>query len=115
MRRSRILCSSLLVLFIVASSSAFDQDVAHAVAGAVTKVDAAARSIAIKTADGAEEVFKFTEKTTVTAAKAVAGGAKTAGVATDMAGKEGTHVVVRYVARGGDKTAIASRISAKTL
>ena len=24
-----------------------------------------------------------------------------------MAGKEGTHVVVRYVARGGDKTAIA--------
>ena len=71
MRRSRILCSSLLVLFMVASSSAFDQDVVHAVAGAVTKVDAVARSIAIKTADGAVEVFKFTEKTTVTAAKTV--------------------------------------------
>jgi hypothetical protein len=59
MGRSRILCSSLLVLFMVASSSAFDQDVAYAVAGAVTKVEAAARSIAIKTADGAEEVLSL--------------------------------------------------------
>ena len=106
MHRTRILCSSLVALFMVASSWAFDKDVVHAVAGAVTKVDAAARTIAIKTADGAEEVFKFTEKTTVTAAKAVAGGAKTAGVATYMAGKEGTHVVVRYVAKGGEKTAV---------
>jgi len=103
----RVLAGFSLAVLLAISAAAFDTDVVHAVAGAVTKLDAAAKTIAIKTADGTEEVFKFTAKTTVTASKAVAGGVTKAGVETYMAGKEGTHVVVRYVTRGSDKTAVA--------
>jgi hypothetical protein len=107
MHRRWISAGFLFMVIVAVSASAFDTDVVHAVAGAVTKVDAAAKTIAIKTADGTEEVFKFTAKTTVTASKMVAGGVKKAGVESYMAGKEGTHVVVRYVTKGSDKTAVA--------
>jgi len=106
MHRKQVLGMFLLLVLAAVSASA-DTDIVHAVAGAVTKVDTAAKTIAIKTADGTEEVFKFTAKTTVTASKALAGGMKKAGVESYMAGKEGTHVVVRYVTKGSDKTALA--------
>lgn len=75
----------------------------HATEGVVTRVDSAAKKIAVKTADGAEEIFKFTGKTAVHAAK----GAKTGAVDTYLAGKEGTHVVVHYTEEAGEKTAVA--------
>jgi hypothetical protein len=75
----------------------------HATEGVVTRVDSAAKKIVVKTADGAEEVFKFTEKTVMHAAK----GVKTGAVDTYLAGKEGTHVVVHYTGEGADKTAVA--------
>jgi hypothetical protein len=82
-----------LVVFMLATSvaTAFAQGLVHAVAGAVTKVDAASKTIAVRTADGTEEVFKYSGRTSVTAAK----GVKTAGVASYMSGKEGTHVIRR--------------------
>jgi len=106
-------------LFVLAAALAFSasgllaQHVVHAVTGAVSNVDASAKTIAVKTADSGEEVFKYTEKTSVrgataagNAAKTAAGNAaKTAAVDTYMAGKEGTHMVVRYVGKGADKTA----------
>jgi len=81
-------------------------DVVHAVAGVVKKVDSAAKTIAIETADGTEHVFKYTAKTTMHASKDVAMGAKTGAVDTYMAGKEGTRVVVHYTEKGADKTAV---------
>jgi hypothetical protein len=68
------------------------------VAGTLSKVDAAGKTVAIKTADGTVETVKFTEKTTVHGAKGVAKGA-------DLAGKEGGHVIVNTVGEGADKTA----------
>jgi len=75
----------------------------RATEGVITRVDSAAKKIAVKTADGAEEVFKFTGKTAMRAAK----GAKTGAVDTYLAGKEGTHVVVHYTGEGAEKTAVA--------
>jgi hypothetical protein len=75
----------------------------HATGGVITRVDSAAKKIAVKTADGTEEVFKFTGKTAMHAAK----GVKTAAVDSYLAGKEGTHVVIHYTGEGADKTAVA--------
>ena len=45
------------------------QGVVHAVAGAVTRVDSGGKTLAVKTADGTEEVFKYTAKTSIRRAK----------------------------------------------
>jgi hypothetical protein len=66
----------------------------HATEGVLTRVDSGAKEIAVKTADGTEEVFRT--------AKAV----KTGAVDTYLTGKEGTRVVVHYTGEGADKTAI---------
>jgi hypothetical protein len=66
----------------------------NAVAGDLEKVAADGKSITVKTADGTEEVFKVTGKTTLDGAKDVA-----------LAGKEGTHVVIHYTKEGAEKTA----------
>jgi hypothetical protein len=68
------------------------------VTGTLTKVDAAGKTVAVKTADGTVETVKFTERTTVHGLKGVAKGA-------DLAGKEGGHVIVHTVGEGTDKTA----------
>ncbi len=102
MTRSRLLSKALLLLCATALiTSAFAQDVVHAVAGTVTKVDKTGKTIAIKTADGSEQVFKFTEHTGIRGEHA----AKMGALDTYFAGKEGTHVVVRYIGNGADKTA----------
>lgn len=107
MYRERLTRGLLLCLLVGCVGTAFAQDVVHAVAGAVTKVDAGAKTIAVKTADGTEEVFKYTAKTSVRGAREVAKTAKAASVDTYMAGKEGTQVVVRYVSKGADRTALS--------
>ena len=80
-------------------------DLVHAVAGVVTRVDKEAKTVAVKTADGTEEAFKFTEHTTVRDTRATAHVAKMGAVDTYFKGKEGTHVVVRYMGKGAEKTA----------
>jgi hypothetical protein len=106
MIRSKLLSKSLLLLCATALiSTAFAQDVVHAVAGAVTRVDKTGKTIAIKTADGSEQVFKFTERTGIRASADTAHAAKMGALDTYFAGKEGTHVVVRYIGKGADKTA----------
>ena len=109
----RILYLTLATLFVSVSVAAHAQDrptggdVVHAVGGVVTKVDSTAKTIAVKLADGTEQVFKYTAKTTVHASENVAHGAKVGSADTYMAGKEGTHVVVHYAGEGTDKTAVA--------
>jgi hypothetical protein len=95
----------LLGCAVLLSVSASAQDVIHAVSGAVTHIDKAAKTIAIKTADGTEEVFRYTEHTAVRDSSKTAESAKTGGTDTYFAGKEGSKVVVRYLGKGTDKTA----------
>jgi hypothetical protein len=96
---SLVLCVSAVL------GRAADQGVEHAVAGSVTKVDKAAKTIAVKTADGSEEVFHYTEATAVRGSRDTADGAKTGALDTYFRGKEGTHLIVRYTVKGADKTA----------
>jgi Cu/Ag efflux protein CusF len=115
-RRNRMamnrLCSFVLALLLISGMTAIAQDVAkggdvvHAVAGVVTKVDSAAKTITLKTVDGTEHVFKYTEKTTVHAAEEGGKGAKAGAVDTYMAGKEGSHAVIHYTGKGADETAV---------
>jgi hypothetical protein len=100
------------LLFLTVSSSAIAQDVTkggdvvHAMAGVITKLDSAAKTITLKTLDGTEHVFKYTAKTSVHAAKEGGKEAKTGAVDTYMAGKEGTHAVIHYTGKGADETAV---------
>jgi hypothetical protein len=74
------------------------QNPTHVITGTIEKVDAGAKTIAVKTADGTVETAKFTEKTTVHGLKDAAKGA-------DLVGKEGGHVIVRATGEGAEKTA----------
>lgn len=106
MSRSKVFSSLVMAASVAALlTSAFAQDVIRAVEGAVTQVDKKAKTIAIKTTDGTEDVFKYTEHTAIHDSHAAAHGAKMGVVDTYFKGKEGSHVVVRYMGAGADKTA----------
>jgi hypothetical protein len=70
------------------------KDTVKASEGTVTKIDEAAKTVSIKTAKGAEEVYHYTDVGTVDSAKAVAKGA-------DKSAK----VTVYYTEEGGKKIA----------
>ena len=72
-----------------------------AIHGTITKIDRAAKTAAVKTADGTEQVVHFVART------AVHGADKTAAAADDVfhGVKEGSEVVVHYTAKGTEKTA----------
>jgi hypothetical protein len=90
----------LPLLFVVASCFVFAarSTATEVVTGTVHKVDAGAKTIAVKTADGTVQTVKFTEKTTVHGLEGAAKGA-------DLAGKEGGHVIVHTTGEGAEKTA----------
>jgi hypothetical protein len=94
-----LLCATVLL------GSAFAQDAVHAVAGGVAKIDKTGKTIAIKSADGSEQVFQYTERTAIRSSVEAAHAAKMGALDTYFAGKEGTRVVVRYMGKGSDKTA----------
>jgi hypothetical protein len=90
-----------VVVALLATSVAVSQGTqssTNVVTGTIEKVDSGAKTIAVKTADGTVETVKFTDKTTVH-------GLKDAAKGTDLAGKEGSHVIVHTVGEGADKTA----------
>ena len=106
MSRSKVFSLVLLAACLAALlTSAYAQDAVHAVEGAVTQLDKKAKTIAIKTTDGTEDVFHYGEHTSVRDSSAGAQAAKMGVVDTYFAGKEGSHVVVRYMGNGADKTA----------
>lgn len=92
----RITLVLLAVCFALAVTRA--QNPTHVITGTVEKVDAGAKTIAVKTADGTVETAKFTEKTTVHGLKDGAKGA-------DLVGKEGGHVIIHTTGEGAEKTA----------
>jgi hypothetical protein len=70
--------------------------------GVVTKVDAAAKTIVVKTKDGTEHTIHFADKTVVKGGEAVGTGTKD----TFEGVKEGSEVVAHYTVTGTDKTAV---------
>jgi hypothetical protein len=94
----RFLLLATLFLFV----SHADEGVVTAVHGTITKVDAAGKVIAVKTADGTEHTLHFVGTTTVHGAEATATGAKDAfhGLT------EGSEVVAHYTAKGSEETAV---------
>jgi hypothetical protein len=69
--------------------------------GTVLKLDAGAKTVAVKLADGSEHTFHFVKRTTVHGAQGAAAGATDAfhGL------KEGSEVAVHYTAKGSVETA----------
>jgi hypothetical protein len=92
----------LMIICLAAFCTRADDDVVTAVHGTVTKVDSAAKTIALKTKDGTEHTVHFVDTTAVHGGEATAEGSKDAwhGV------KEGSEVVVHYTEKGGEKTAV---------
>lgn len=86
-------------------SVATAQDVVHVVSGVVTRVDSGTKTIAVKTSDGAEHVFKYTERTSVHTYHEGSEAAKAGLMDTYFKGKEGSQVVVHYTKVGGDDVA----------
>jgi Cu/Ag efflux protein CusF len=77
------------------------QDVASAVDGTVKKIDAGTKTVVVKTEDGTEHTFHYTDDVVVHGAK------DTATAADDSwhGLKEGSKVAVHYTADGGKETA----------
>lgn len=100
MLKSTLRFAALASLFLLPAVA--DEDVVTAVHGTVTKVDAAAKTIAVKTADGTEHTFHFVANTTVHGSKDVGTGAKDSfhGLT------EGSEVVAHYTAKGAEETAV---------
>jgi hypothetical protein len=88
-----------LGLFVIAGSLSFAEEAVTAVHGTVTKIDSAAKTIAIKAKDGTEHTLHWVGKTTVRGTDA---GAKD----TFKGLKEGSEVVAHYTVKGTDKTAV---------
>jgi hypothetical protein len=89
----------LCVYLTLPVSMCFADEAVTAIHGTVTKVDATAKTIAVKTKDGTESTLHWTGKTTVHGADA---GAKD----TFKGVKEGSEVVAHYTTKGADKTAV---------
>ena len=81
--------------------------VVHAVTGTVDKVDTAAKTVSIKTADGTVKVIKVSEKQTVDGMKAGAD-------YTALGAEKGAHVVVKYTGEGADSTATGIKYVGKS-
>ena len=92
----RVALMLLAVCFAVAVART--QDVTHVVSGTVEKVDAGAKTIAVKTADGTKQAFEVSEHATVDTGKAV-------GRYSAVGAKKGEHVTVYYTEEAGKKIA----------
>src|SRR5271167_4747567 len=100
------LLTTLLLFAGVALTGAIAQDLAHSISGIVKSVDKGTKTVVVKTADGTEHTFKYTEKTTVTGAKDTGDAIGTASKDTALAAKKGAKVTVEYTGKGADKTAV---------
>lgn len=92
----------ICLLAVAAASLCLAADVETVVHGTVTKVDHAAKTVVVKTADGTEHTIHFVGKTAVHGADATEAGSKDVfkGV------KEGSEVVAHYTVKGTEKTAV---------
>jgi len=97
---------ALLAVMVVAGLMALPvwatNEVVSAIHRTITKVDSAAKTVVVKTADGTEHTIHFVDKTAVHGAEATETGAKD----TFHGLKEGSEVAVHYTEKGSEKTAV---------
>jgi hypothetical protein len=89
---------AVLVLSLAAFAFAAE-DVVEATHGTISKIDRAAKTIAVKTADGTEHVFRWAKDTTVH-------GADVAATDSWHGLKEGSEVVAHTTKRGSEDTVV---------
>jgi hypothetical protein len=89
----------VLVFLAIPSSLCFGVEAVTAVHGTVTKIDAGAKTIVVKTKEGTEHTLHFLNKTVVH-------GTETGAKDTFKGVKEGSEVVAHYTVKGADKTAV---------
>ncbi len=130
-KRFRLVFAGFIALAMtIGLQSALAQDVVHALSGVVKSVDKDSKTFVVKADDGTEHTIKWTEETTVKAAKdtgrGVAAGSEDAAKGTEKASvdtylgaKQGTRVTVKYTEKAGEKTATgikdASKATAKAV
>lgn len=88
-----------LALLTIPVFSCLAVEAVTAVHGTVSKIDSAAKTIAVKTKDGTEHTLHFLDKTVVHGTEV---GAKD----TFKGVKEGSEVVAHYTVKGSEKTAV---------
>jgi hypothetical protein len=119
-KRFSVVLTGLMILVAgLAWQSAVADDLVHVVSGVVKSVDKTTKTVVVKAADGTEHTIKYTDKTTVDAAKDTGKGVEKASADTFLAGKEGTKITVKYTEKAGEKTAVgikdASKATAKAV
>ena len=97
----------------IAWQPAIAEDLVHVVSGVVKSVDKASKTVVVKTADGTEHTIKYTDQTTVKAAKDTGKGVETGSVDTYLDAKKGATVTVKYTEKDGEKTAVGIKDGAK--
>jgi hypothetical protein len=91
-----------VLVFALASFALAVEDVVTATHGTITKIDTAAKTVVIKTADGAEHVFHWTKDATVHGVKATDAAAKDSWHGL----KEGSEVIAHSTRKGTEDTLV---------
>ncbi len=113
-KRVTLLVGLIILVAGFAGQRAIADDVFHEVSGVVKSVDKATKTVVVKTADGTEHTIKYTDKTTVKAAKDTGKGVETGSVDTYLDAKKGATVTVKYSEKGGEKTAVGIKDASKS-
>jgi hypothetical protein len=119
-----VLAACIAIVLTIGLHSAVAQDVVHGLSGIVKSVDKGTRTFVVKTADGTEHTFKWTDKTVVKGTKDtgkdIDKGTVDTGkdidkgsVDTYMGAKKGAKVTVRYTEKGSEKTAVGVKDAGK--
>ncbi len=93
---------SVVLALLLVSAAYAAEDVVSAVHGTIKKVDAATKTVVVKTADGTEHSMHFLDKTAVHGVDASAAAAKDSWHGL----KEGTEVVAHYTTKGTEDTVL---------
>jgi hypothetical protein len=131
-----VLAGFIVIILTVGLHSAFARDVVHGISGIVKSVDRGTKTFVVKTADGTEHTFKWTDKTVVKGTKGTgkgiakgsedtgkdvakgtedtSKGIDDAGVDTYIDAKKGAEVTVKYTEKGGEKTAVGVKDAGKS-
>ena len=105
-KRLALLAALVVLVAGIAWQNAIADDFIHVVSGVVKSVDKATKTVVVKTSDGTEHTIKYTDQTTVKAAKDSGKAVGTASVDTYLDAKKGANVTVKYTEKGGEKTAV---------
>ena len=130
-----VLAGFIAIVITIGLHSAVAQDVVHGISGVVKSVDKGTKTFVVKSADGTEHTFKWTDKTVVKGTKdtgkGIAKGTEDTGKAVDkgtvdtgkdidkgsvdtyMGAKKGAKVTVKYTEKGGEKTAVGIKDAGK--